>query len=208
MYKEKYEALKIEFDQLRESHDAMAARLERLINDSPSREAAAVAAAENGGRYPTSSSPIVSQSSPIPPERSIARDLRDVKPAVVGYELGEIYDFVRDRAAKEDPKTLRLLLDAPEIEVRRDRKIIAMDEHNLKGSIAILIAEKFFDPGCEFVDVRRELIRRGMLGTKAPNQQISQSLQSIVELGFLTKETENTYKAVAGMKVNIVESTK
>ena len=119
-------------------------------------------------------------------------------------ELEAIYTFVRTRA-NEDPGVLQILQQQPELRVKRERRTIEMDESNLKGSLAILIAEKFFDTAREFAEVRRELIRRGFLGTKAPNQQISQSLQGIVELGFLTKEDAG-YQAVAGMKVNIVEA--
>ena len=40
MWKEKYDTLKSEFDLLREVHDKMAARLEKLLNDVPSKEPA------------------------------------------------------------------------------------------------------------------------------------------------------------------------
>jgi hypothetical protein len=101
-----------------------------------------------------------------------------------------------------------LFVNRPELLVKIQRKTIELDATNLKGSLAILISEKYFDHAREFVDVRKDLIRRGFLGSKAPNQQISQALQGLVEMGFLTKEENNSFLAVAGMKVNIQEVKK
>jgi len=115
-----------------------------------------------------------------------------------------IYAFVKDKAAK-DPGILQLLTERPEIRVKIERHTIDTESGTLRGSLAILIREKFFDAAREFADVRKDLIRRGFLGSKAPNQQISQALQGLVELGFLTKEDAG-YQAVPGMKIHILET--
>lgn len=117
-----------------------------------------------------------------------------------------VYRYIIDRATREAPPALlRVVMQRPELKIQRELRTIDQDAGTLKGALAILIAEKFFDGVREFVDVRRECIRRGFLSNKAPNQQISTSLQSLVELGFLTKEGD-CFQAVAGMKVNIVEA--
>jgi hypothetical protein len=204
MYKEKYEALKLLFDDLRDAHDKMAARL--AGTDFHTTEAAPPpTGAENGG----GSRPIATAS---PADLRWPNSFEPPKPVHGAPSLNDIYVYVLERARTENPQTLRLLLERPEIEVRRERKTIALDAGNLKGSLAVLLSEGFFDTAVEFADVRRELIRRGMLGVKAPNQQISQSLQSIVEMGFLTKESTGAagqssgYRAVPGMRVHIVET--
>ena len=185
MWKEKYDELKAEFDLLRDSHDKLAAAA-----DSRSRSTSQTA---KGG------SPLSPPMLP-PPGAADPGIGRNGVPS-----LNEIYLYVKARAVREDPPVLEVLAQHPELVVKRERKRIEQDATTLRGALAILIAEKFFDGPREFADVRRELIRRGMLGSKAPNQQVSQSLQGIVEFGFLTKE-ESGYQAVPGMKVNIVES--
>lgn len=117
--------------------------------------------------------------------------------------LEQVWQYVRNRA-NADPAVLQLLQACPELRIVRKVQTISMDASNLRGSLAILISEKFFDKEIEFAPVRVELIRRGFLGSKAPNLQISQALQGLVELGFLTKEA-NGYQVVPKMKVHVVE---
>lgn len=121
------------------------------------------------------------------------------------HDLDAIYSYVLDRASKDPFVLLQLSQQRSEIRITRERKTIECTANNLRGALAILISEKFFDGTREFADVRKDLIRRGFLGSKAPNLQISQALQGLVELGFLTKE-DTGYQAVAGMKVNILEA--
>lgn len=120
--------------------------------------------------------------------------------------LDHVYRYIVDRAAKEqDSAILKLLTLRPELQINIERKVIRADGSTLRGALGILISEKFFDGVREFADTRKQLIRRGFLGSKAPNLQISQALQGLVEFGFLTKE-ETGYQAVAGMKIHIQES--
>jgi hypothetical protein len=107
-------------------------------------------------------------------------------------------------SGEQDPVILRVMQDRPEIRVTRQIRTIDADGSTLNGALGILIAEKFFDGVRESADIRRELIRRGFLGNKAPNHQISLALQRVVEWGFLTKEDAG-YQCVTGMKINIVE---
>jgi hypothetical protein len=118
--------------------------------------------------------------------------------------LESIWHWIRARAS-EDPIVLQVLAEKPELRVTIHRKTLEASAANLRGSLGILISEKFFDQPTESANIRAELIRRGFLGQKAPNLQIFQALQGLVELGFLTKE-ESGYQAVPGMKVHITEA--
>ena len=175
-----------------EAHDRLAARLGKLENQS-AKDPAPCSAGEPAGSE----------------GESVARDASFGMPAVDlpdNLRLDAVYRYIVGRATKEHhPALIHLLVTRPEIQISLERKVIEANGSNLRGSLGILISEKFFDGVREFADVRRELIRRGFLGSKAPNLQISQALQGLVEFGFLTKE-ETGYQAVAGMKINIMEA--
>jgi hypothetical protein len=163
---------------LRESHDAMAERIR---------------ASEAAGETVLNAPPRPANTAKQHPASNGAHD------------LDAVYRYIVDRAAKEqEPAVLSLLVERPELMVNVERKKLQADGKSLRGALAILISEKFFDSAREFADVRKDLIRRGFLGSKAPNLQISQALQGLVELGFLTKE-DTGYQCVAGMKINILE---
>lgn len=206
MWKEKYEELKVQFDQLvaglekafgytpgyrppshlpdhvkvlREAHDAMAKQMESGGGKRNGEK--------NGSR-----------------SASLGAEAADRRPVNGASSLDDIYLYIKERAA-QDPGILQLLRQVPELQVTVERKMIEMSSSNLRGALAILISEKFFDLAVEFAAVRKELIRRGFIAGKTPNLQISQALQALTEFGFLTKEEDNSFQAVPGMKVNIVE---
>ena len=186
MWKEKYEALKAEFDELKDAHDELAKRLrgaEVAVRDFELGSAPAAYPVAPG--FPVSTA-------------SLSKQFQN-------GDLDALYRYILGRAAKEDLKTLRVLVERPELVVEVKRQTIEANGSTLRGAIAILISEKYFDAVREFSDVRKDLVRRGFLGSKAPNLQISQALQGLVELGFLTKE-DTGYQAVPGMKIQIRES--
>lgn len=196
MWKEKYDNLKLEFDQLREAHDAMAAKMSsHAVTDGVA--SAAQQSGSNGAGISTHA-PAAADSAGLP--------MPGLKAAP---SLNDMYHYVVARAAKEKPALLRLMVNRPEIEVQIKREVIAMDAKNIKGALAILLHGGFFDSQRPFGAVRNELLRRGMIHDRMPNNQVSQSLNSIVEMGFLTKEPTGDaveYLAVAGMKVNVVKA--
>lgn len=122
--------------------------------------------------------------------------------------MDAIYRYVIARVEK-DAADMQIFLagilhNRPEIEVRRERKLVTLDTSNVKGALALLISEKFFDGVMPTDTARAELIRRGFLGKKTPTQQVTIALESLAEMGFLTREATG-YQAVPRMKVNIVE---
>lgn len=147
VWKERYDELKREFDQLRESHDLMAKRM------------------GSGGANGTED------------------------PGIIKVNV--------------DRPVLRTGIEKPEIEVRVKRREIEMDGSSVPGMIAILISEGFFDQPKPTVAVRDELRRRGLsFGNSTPLARLGE----ISNMGFLTREAKGTFRAVPGMKVNIVEA--
>lgn len=156
---------------LLESHDALAARLEKL-------------------------------------EKSSAAAGSSATPLARAKEGKQI---ASDPAAAEDPgiikvnaerPVLRTSIEKPEIEVRVQRREIEMDGTTVQGTIAILIAEGFFDEAKAGSAVVTELRRRGMSFGDATAYN---RCNDIAAMGFLTKEGKANYRAVPGMKVNIIE---
>lgn len=69
--------------------------------------------------------------------------------------------------------------------------------------LAVLISEGFFDSGATGNATFEELKRRGKSIAKS---SVYGAADQLAEKGFLTKEASGGYKAVAGMKVNILDA--
>jgi hypothetical protein len=106
------------------------------------------------------------------------------------------------RRVRQDDALLRVFLSRPELQVHVTRKTIDADGTSLRGSVAILISEKFFDSTATASAAYTELRRRGRSVAKP---SVYGECDKLAELGFLTKESDG-YRAVAGMKVNIIEA--
>lgn len=122
-------------------------------------------------------------------------------PVGVAYDLDTIWDDVK-RRAKTDPGVLVLLRTVPEIELKVVRQTVQMTEETLIGRLVKLLAEGFFDAGRTASAAHTELQRLGR-GSAKPN--VYKACDKLTEMGFLTNES-NGYKAVEGMKVNVVEA--
>jgi hypothetical protein len=177
MWKEKYEALKEEFDQLREAHDALAKRLElwtRPISDPESAGETVLAAANSAKQHPASNGT---------------------------HDLDNVYRYVVERASK-DPGILRLIQQQPELQVTIKREILEVDGKTLQGGIAILIKKGFFERPTTATSTVKELRR---LGYSFKDSTITTRCNELVTAGFLTRE-ESGFLAVPNMKINIVEA--
>jgi len=82
------------------------------------------------------------------------------------------------------------------------RRTIEADGDSLRGQVAILISEKFFDDISTGNAAFNELKRRGKSVAKP---SVYRECDKLAEMGFLTKEADG-YRAVPGMKVNIIEA--
>lgn len=101
------------------------------------------------------------------------------------------------------PALVKLNTGKPEIEVHRQRQIIEVSHSTLKGRLAGMIAEGFFDAPITGSAAYAELRERRGFSTSKPN--VYRELDGFAEMGFVTKE-EGGYKAVSGMKVNVIET--
>jgi hypothetical protein len=116
-------------------------------------------------------------------------------------DMDTIYIEVR-RRAMFDTGILQILSDKPEINVKITKVKIEIDGTTLKGRIARLLADGFYDDGQTNSATRTELKR---LGPDANNANIGRTLADLQRDGFLTLEAGDRFKAVPGMKVNVIE---
>jgi hypothetical protein len=125
-------------------------------------------------------------------------------PAVVPTDVEAQYQYVKDRLIVEaatNPVLLRVLTERPEIEVRLERKVVQIDGKSLKGRLARLIAEGFFDEGQTQGATRTRLKQSG---PDVNQGNLWRAMQDFVSDGFFMN-IGNDYRAVSGMKVNIGE---
>ncbi len=117
------------------------------------------------------------------------------------FDNERLYQAIKERLVKEAPGILKVLTIRPELEVKVERRTVQADGSSLKGRIAQLIAEGFFNDGKTQSAARSELKRRG----SDPNSgNLWREITALQKDGFLTKESGDAYRAVEGMKVNIV----
>lgn len=142
-------------------------------------------------------------------ERARLREEAVARESAAPLDIGDFettYQAVKNRLLKElpdHPRLLRVLAERPEIEVTVERKIATVDGLSLRGRVARLIAEGFFDAP---VGQSAIVQRLSSTGTRvSTGKHIGQPLDQLIIDGFLTKEASG-YKAVPGMKINIVEA--
>lgn len=126
-----------------------------------------------------------------------------VTPADQDFEA--TYAAIKARLLAElpsDPVLFKLLVQKPELMVEVTRKVVQIDGTSLRGRVARLLAEGFFDDGKKQTAVRNQLKRTG---PDVNDGNLYQNLKGLVADGFLTLEGDKSYHAVQGMKVNVVE---
>ena len=111
------------------------------------------------------------------------------KPFLSKYAVPEaaeaMYIYIKDRAV-QDPELLRLLATKPKIELTVQRPVIELDTSTLRGRIAGLIAEGYFDEPRNGNTVYNELRERRKFPTAKPN--VYRECDKLAEMGFLTFE--------------------
>jgi len=160
MWKEKYEALKRDFDRMVEETGRQVLNRPQVVNP------------------------------------------RDV--GKVDTNLEHIYAYVKKRA-ESDPGILQTLAAHPEIRVKTERPVITVEANgSLFGRICQLTAEGFFKQPQPTKVVTAEAIRRGWCAAKTPMMRVSEHLDKLAGMGFLTRETDG-YQMVSGVKINVEE---
>lgn len=133
---------------------------------------------------------------------ALARDVLSRLPQA-GAAPPDVDELARLVAARltGDGALMQLSVEKPEIEVKVKREIIRLDGATLPGRIARLIKEGFFDQPKGHKSVWAEVQRRGFTGSN----NVQRELERLAERGFLTREPGLGFRAVEGMKINVVE---
>jgi hypothetical protein len=120
------------------------------------------------------------------------------------FDNEQLYQAFKARLLAElpqEPAVLAVLTARPELRVEVERVTIEAKGSTLSGRLALLIAEGWFDDARTGSAAYTELKRRGFACAK-PN--VYRESDKLAQNGFLTKESDG-YRAVPGMKVNIVD---
>lgn len=112
-----------------------------------------------------------------------------------------LYQRFKTRLMRESPTILRVLAERPELEIAVERQVVQIDGTSLRGRLAKMIHEGWFDEPKTGAAAVTELVRRGF-STARPN--VYKELDKFAEMGFLTKETDG-YQAAKDMKINLVK---
>jgi hypothetical protein len=123
--------------------------------------------------------------------------------STLDLDADAIYAMVKGRLMTEAPGIIKLLTIKPELEVQVQRRTVTADGSTTQGRLARLIAQGFLADTRRFSECLREMERTGL---RVNNKSLAVAFKSLIQDGFLTKEGDDGYRAVAGMKVRIVEA--
>lgn len=135
------------------------------------------------------------------PERALAPQTQVLH---AGFELDEeaLYQAFKARLMKEAPAILKVLAVKPELRVVETSPTIELDGKTLRGRLARMIADGFFDDPKAGNAAFNELKR---VGFKTAKPNVYRECDALAEMGFLTKESDG-FHAVADMKRSIKRS--
>lgn len=122
--------------------------------------------------------------------------------ASLNGDFEALYGQIKQRLVKDAPALLKVLSVKPQLDVEVKRQVVNADGTSWLGRVAALIAEGYFDEPRKSSEVFREATRRGATGV-AP--RADEACKKLLAMGFLTREQDG-FRAVDGMKVNIVEA--
>ena len=186
MWKEKYEALKAEFDLVVREHNALAERL-RDLEGKPGDEIPVAKDWQVRTRGSASGTVF---------------DLPGLDQQYTDTNLEHVYAYVKKRAAT-DGEVLAILAERPQITVKTQRPVITVEANgSLWGGICQLTAEGFFKTAQPAKIATDEAIRRGWCANKTPVMRIETHLEKLAKMGFLYRETDG-YRIVEGVKINL-----
>lgn len=183
MWKEKYEALKSDFDVLQAEFYQLKASSFGTIGHGPDKDAGTTQLSTSEENRPAATDTN---------ERSVATVLNGARE--------EIYHYVVKRAT-DDPRILQLLTTRPELCVRIEPKVLEVEEGSARGQVAKLIHEGFFaEPQNGNATCKEILTRRRFKGARV---SVYRALEDVAGMGFLIREKDgyiSTGKKVTMMK--------
>jgi hypothetical protein len=123
-----------------------------------------------------------------------------------GIDLDALVEKVADELARRRPQAVALRLARTESELRVSvkREIVKADEGTIRGKLALLLAEGFFDDPVPVKDVIAEAAARGWGNWKAGGNRIKMfgELKWLARAGFLRNEDKKWF-LVPGAKERI-----
>jgi hypothetical protein len=119
--------------------------------------------------------------------------------------LEATYQYIRKRLREEDPSDLLTLLKQPELLVKIERPVLTVDGKTLYGRMCQLVSEGFFKQPQTSKVTTAEAVRRGWCHPKTPVMRVTDPLEQLAGMGFLTRETDG-YQMVSGVKVKTEEA--
>lgn len=185
MFRERAEKAEKQVADLKCQIATLTKELAEALKSQPARVGVGIALPSDGSLPPVSSAALAPTSDGGPPTNDQATTAlaRDVA-----------------RIITSDPEfvaSLTVLAAGRELSVLVKREVISLTDQNLRGKLAALIAEHFFDEARNGNTAFNELKRRGVKTAK-PN--VYRELDALAELGFVTKEV-NGYQRVPGIKI-------
>lgn len=103
----------------------------------------------------------------------------------------------------EAPQILKVLATAPELEVTTHVKVIELSDETIRGRVAMLVADGFFDDATNANSAFRELVRTGV---KVATPSVYKECDALAGLGILTKEKDG-YRVAPGAKVRLKKAS-
>jgi hypothetical protein len=116
-----------------------------------------------------------------------------------GHLSEELWSAIKARITK-DPVCLKIMATEPEIQFEVTKRTIEVDGDSLRGNIARLITEGFFDNPTAGNAAFNELQKRGVSVAKP---SVYRECDALTTLGFFYKLSDG-YQVVSGMKRNVV----
>jgi hypothetical protein len=141
-----------------------------------------------------------------PPGPFISGDMGEWFKKFPKESLEATYQYVRKRMREENPEDLLIGISKQEIRVKTERPVITVEANgSLFGRICQLTAEGFFKQPQGAKAATAEAVRRGWCHPKTPVMRITDPLDELAKMGFLTRETDG-YQMVSGVKINLEEA--
>lgn len=144
---------------------------------------------------------VLTQRGPAPPAAAV-QNVASTPHFNGAVDEEALYQRFKARLADEAPTLLKVLLKQPELQIDVERITINAEGKSLRGRLALMIHAGWFAETKKGFTAYTELKRTGGDPGKA---NVYRELKELTKMGFLTREGEEGYKAVAGMKVNIVK---
>lgn len=137
------------------------------------------------------------------PETVVRREDVRLASSLTGDEEA-VYQRFKARLIQEaatEPAILKILTNRPELLVEVEKITVTADGNSLRGRVARLIANGFFDEVVTASAAYTELVRQGF---KCAKPGVYKECDNLAGMGLLTKEKAG-YKVAPGAKVNIVK---